>query len=236
PRRAVAPRVRSARRSPSFPPAERWRDPSEITLIAVTKTHPIETIEAALEAGLTDFGENRVQELASKAATLPGEHAGGRLRWHLIGSLQSNKSRDAVELADLFHALDRPKLVRTLNDKAAEAGRILPVLIQVNISDEDSKHGVAPQAAHDLIARVADASHLRVVGLMGMAAPAHSEQEKEQIVRPAFIQLRQIRDSYTGPGASSLRALSMGMSGDYEIAIEEGATHVRIGSALFGAR
>lgn len=212
------------------------RDPSEVTLIAVTKTHPLETIEAALEAGLTDLGENRIQELADKVAHHPPEHTGGTVRWHLIGSLQSNKSKDAVELADLFHALDRPKLVRTLNEKAAESGRIVPVLIQVNISGEDSKHGVNPQAAHDLIAQVADAPNLKAVGLMGMAAPAHTEAEKERIVRPAFVQLRTIRDTYTGPDASSLLALSMGMSGDYEMAVEEGATHVRVGSALFGAR
>ena len=212
------------------------RDPSEVTLIAVTKTHSLAAIEAALAAGLTDLGENRIQELAEKAAALPGEHAGGSLRWHLIGSLQSNKSRDTVELADLFHALDRPKLVRTLNDKAEEAGRILPVLIQVNISGEDSKHGVHPDAAHDLIAQVADASHLRAIGLMGMAAPAHTHAELERIVRPAFARLRTIRDAYTGPDSAALRALSMGMSGDYEIAVEEGATHVRVGSALFGAR
>lgn len=212
------------------------RDPSEVTLIAVTKTHPLATIEAAMEAGLTDLGENRIQELAEKASQLPGEHAGGRVRWHLIGSLQSKKSRDAVELADLFHALDRAKLVRTLNDRAEQAERVLPVLIQVNISDEDSKHGVPPDAAHDLIAEVAEASHLQAVGLMGMAAPAESKADLERIVRPAFAQLRTLRETYTGPGAASLKALSMGMSGDYEIAIEEGATHVRVGSALFGTR
>lgn len=212
------------------------RDPSGVTLIAVTKTHPLSTIDAALAAGLTDLGENRVQELAEKATQRPGQHAGGAVRWHLIGSLQSNKSRDAVELADLFHALDRAKLVRTLNAKATEANRVLPVLVQVNISGEDSKHGVHPDRAHDLIAQVAEASHLQAVGLMGMAAPARTDAERERIVRPAFAQLRALRDTYSGPDSESLLALSMGMSGDYEIAIEEGATHVRIGSALFGAR
>ncbi|GAB5534346.1 MAG: YggS family pyridoxal phosphate-dependent enzyme [Rubricoccaceae bacterium] len=233
---AIADRVDVVRSRIADAAARGGRDPDEVTLVAVTKTHPIETIEAAISAGLTDFGENRVQELATKATVHPGEHADGTVRWHLIGSLQSNKSKDAVELADLFHALDRSKLVRTLNDKAEEAGRVLPVLIQVNISGEDSKHGVAPDASHDLIAQVADAAHLRAIGLMGMAAPARSDAEKEQVVRPAFAQLRQIRDTYTGPDASSLHALSMGMSGDYEMAIEEGATHVRVGSALFGAR
>lgn len=212
------------------------RDPSEVTLIAVTKTHPLSIIDAALAAGLADLGENRVQELAEKAAQRPGQHTGGHVRWHLIGSLQSNKSRDAVELADLFHALDRPKLIRTLNDKAVEAGRVLPVLIQVNISGEASKHGVSPDAAHDLIAQVAEATHLQAVGLMGIAAPTTTQGDLERIVRPAFIRLRKIRDAYTGPEAATLRALSMGMSGDFDIAIEEGSTHVRVGSALFGAR
>ena len=216
--------------------AERSGRPDDVTLIAVTKTHPIDTLRAAVEAGLRDFGENRVQELAEKADALPGEHRGGDVRWHLIGSLQSNKSSDTAALADAFHALDRPKLVRTLGAAAEDLDRELEVFVQVNISGEDSKHGVAPDAAHALIAAAAEAPGLRVVGLMGMAAPAHSDADRERIVRPAFARLRELRDTYSGPGRGTLTRLSMGMSGDYEIAVEEGATHVRVGSALFGQR
>ena len=216
--------------------ADRAGRPDDVTLIAVTKTHPIGTITAAVEAGLRDFGENRVQELAAKAETLPGAHHGGPVRWHLIGSLQSNKSSDTVALADAFHALDRAKLVRTLGSAAEAAGRELEVFVQVNISGEDSKHGVAPDEAHTLVAAAAEAPGLRVVGLMGMAAPAHSDADRERVVRPAFARLREIRDAYAGPGRDALRGLSMGMSGDYEVAVEEGATHVRVGSALFGSR
>ena len=216
--------------------ADRAGRPDDVTLIAVTKTHAVDTLHAAVEAGLRDFGENRVQELAEKAEQLPGEHRGGDVRWHLIGSLQSNKSGDTVELADAFHALDRRKLVRTLGNAATEADRGLAVFVQVNISGEGSKHGVAPEAAHALIAAAAEAPGLRVVGLMGMAAPAHSDAERDRVVRPAFARLREIRDTYSGPGREALTGLSMGMSGDYEVAVEEGATHIRVGSALFGSR
>ena len=234
--RPIADRASEIRDRIAAAAARSGRDAGDVTLVAVTKTFPLSTVEAAIQAGLHDLGENRVQELAEKAARTPGEHAGGPVRWHLIGSLQSNKSRDAVALADVVHTLDRLKLVRTLNEPAVEAGRVLPVLVQVNISGETSKHGVEPDAAHGLIAAAAEAPGLRPVGLMGMAAPATTDAERERVVRPAFARLRALRDAYRGPGHEALKALSMGMSGDFEIAVEEGSTHVRIGSALFGAR
>ncbi|MEM6288858.1 MAG: YggS family pyridoxal phosphate-dependent enzyme [Bacteroidota bacterium] len=208
------------------------RDPAEVTLVAVTKTHPLETVRAAIEAGLRDLGENRVQELVEKSDAIPGESGGGDVRWHLIGSLQRNKARDAAARADLFHALDSPRLANALGKKAADAGRVLPVLVQVNISDEDAKSGVAPEAAHDLLATAAAHDHLRPIGLMGMAAIARTEADLERIVRPAFARLRGLYETSPVP----LSVLSMGMSGDFEVAIEEGATHVRVGSALFGPR
>ena len=118
------------------------RDPGAVTLVAVTKTRPLETVRAAVAAGLRDLGENRVQELVEKSDAMPGESAGGAVRWHLIGSLQRNKARDAAARADLFHALDSLRLANALDKWAAEAGRVLPVLVQVNISDEDAKHGL----------------------------------------------------------------------------------------------
>lgn len=208
------------------------RDPADVTLVAVTKTHPIETVRAAVEAGLTDLGENRVQELVEKSDALPGEGAGGRVRWHLIGSLQRNKARDAAARADLFHALDSVRLADALDKRARQAERVLPVLVQVNISDEDAKHGVAPDAAHDLLAAAAERPNLEPVGLMGMAALAEDAADLERVVRPAFRRLRQLFEAAPQP----LSVLSMGMSGDFEVAVEEGATHVRVGSALFGAR
>ncbi len=212
------------------------RDASAVTLIAVTKTHPIETVRAALGAGLTDLGENRVQELADKAAALPGAVDGGAHRWHLIGSLQRNKARDAVRFADLIHGVDSERLAAALGSKAEEIGRVLPCLVQVNISGEGSKSGVDPEAAHDLMAAVAAQPGLRLAGVMGIAAPAADDAGAERIVRPAFRRLRSLFDSYSGPGREGLTTLSMGMSGDFEMAIEEGATLVRVGTALFGAR
>ena len=208
------------------------RDADDVTLVAVTKTWPLETVRAAAAAGLRDLGENRVQELVEKAEALPGEAEGGGVRWHLIGSLQRNKARDAAAHADLFHALDSVRLADALEKRAAEAGRVLPVLVQVNVSGEDAKHGVAPEAAHDLLAEAASYPHLRPVGLMGMAAMAEDERDLERLVRPAFRRLRGLFETAPRP----LSVLSMGMSGDFETAVEEGATHVRVGTALFGPR
>ena len=212
--------------------ARAGRDADDVTLVAVTKTHPIDVVRAAVAAGLTDLGENRAQELVAKFDALPGEAQGGRVRWHAIGSLQRNKARDVAARADLFHALDSPRLARALGSKATDAGRVLDVLVQVNISGEASKFGVAPDAAHDLVALADGLDGLRVTGLMGMAAPASDAAEAERIVRPAFAALRALFDASPVP----LRDLSMGMSGDFELAVEEGATIVRVGSALFGAR
>lgn len=212
------------------------RAPSDVTLVAVTKTHPVETVRAAVAAGLVHLGENRVQELLEKAAAVPGRHAGGDVCWHLIGSLQRNKARDAAAVADLVETVDSERLALALAARAEAAGRVLDVLVQVNISGEAAKSGVPPEAAHALLATVAASGALRPVGLMGIAAPAADDAEAERVVRPAFASLRRLRDAYPGPGRDVLEVLSMGMSGDLEIAVEEGATHVRVGSALFGSR
>ena len=217
------------------------RDAAEVTLVAVTKTHPVETVRAALAAGLRDLGENRVQELVEKAEALPGvleparaQAGGGDHRWHLIGSLQRNKARDAVRYAALIHGVDSERLAEALDTKAAEIGRVVPCLVQVNISGEDSKSGVAPEAAHDLMEAVAGCPSLRLDGVMGIAAPA--EGDAERVVRPTFRRLRTLFDTYAGPGREGLAVVSMGMSGDFEMAVEEGATLVRVGTALFGSR
>lgn len=205
-----------------------------VTLVGVSKTFPIEVITAACEAGLRDFGENRVQELVEKAEALPGETQGGDVRWHMIGHLQRNKAKDVVACADVFHALDSIRLAKTLNKRAAEAGRVIPCFVQVNVSGEESKFGLEPKAVDALLDRLGDYENLSVIGLMTLAAPTDDPEE----VRPQFKRLRNLLTSYSGPGQPhpQMQYLSMGMSGDFEVAVEEGATHVRIGSALFGSR
>ncbi|HEX9951227.1 MAG TPA: YggS family pyridoxal phosphate-dependent enzyme [Rubricoccaceae bacterium] len=212
------------------------RAPEAVTLVAVTKTHPVETVRAALAAGLTNLGENRVQEMVEKAAAYPGAAAGGGHRWHLIGALQRNKARDAAQVADLVHGVDSLRLAEALGARATESGRLLPVLVQVNISGEASKSGVAPEAAHDLMAAVAGVAGLRLTGVMGIAAPASDAADAERTVRPAFRRLRSLFDTYTGPHRDALTVVSIGMSDDMALAVEEGSTLVRVGTALFGDR
>lgn len=197
------------------------RDVGEITLIAVTKTWPPEIVEAALEAGLTDFGENKVQELVAKAPLFPTAN------WHMIGHLQRNKARQVVAHAREFHALDTLRLARALNRHAEQAECVLPCFVQVNVSGEGSKFGLRPQLVSEFMAQLNDLEHLRLTGLMTLASPDVRK------VREEFRLLRSIQSRHVHLGCQHL---SMGMSGDYEVAIEEGATHVRVGSALFGPR
>ena len=210
------------------------RSADEITLVGVTKTYPIEVVRAARRAGLRHFGENRVQDLVAKAEALPGKLLGGDVEWHMIGHLQRNKARDVVEHADWFQALDSPRLARELDKRARRADRVVPCLVQVNISGEDSKYGIKPEEVHAFLDRAAGFEYLRIEGLMGMAT--HVDDPND--ARPEFRRLRQLFDGYRSGsgGAPAMSKLSMGMSNDFEVAIEEGATHVRIGSAIFGPR
>lgn len=205
------------------------RDAAEVGIVAVTKKHPIEAIEAAEAAGLRDLGENRVQELAAKVEALRDRD----LRWHLIGHLQRNKARDAVDLADLIHSVDSPRLARKLSREAEEAQRAVSILIQVNTSGEESKGGFEGDGVVEQIAEVCDLPGLRVQGLMTMAPFV----DDETILRATFRRTREIaeRASDAISGFES-RHLSMGMSNDFEIAIEEGSTLVRLGTVLFGER
>lgn len=210
------------------------RDPAGVTLIAVTKTHPSEAILAAWQAGVRHFGENRVQELVQKEQTHPGVLHGGAVHWHHIGHLQTNKARDVVRHAELFHALDTIRLAEELDRRAEAEGRVMPCLVQVNVSGERSKFGLVPGDVHRFIELLAPFKHLAIHGLMTLAAPS----DDPELVRPQFRLLRQTMatfDPARNP-AAKLECLSMGMSGDFAVAIEEGATHVRIGSAIFGER
>ncbi len=206
------------------------RHADELTLIGVTKTFPAELIAAAREAGLRDFGENRPQELIRKAETCPGVLQGGDHRWHMIGHLQRNKAKEVVACADVFHALDSLRLAAALDKRAADADRVLPCFVQVNVSGEASKFGLDPHAVAEMLDRLAAYEHLRVIGLMTLAAPTANPED----VRPQFRRLRTLLEA--GGPQLKMQFLSMGMSGDFDVAIEEGATHIRLGTVLFGQR
>lgn len=201
------------------------RRPDEITLIAVSKTFPAEAIRTAYRAGLRDFGENYVQEFEAKTAAL--EELPGA-RFHLIGHLQSNKARRAVQLFDSIQTVDSLRLARRLEEAVASSRpeRKLPVMIEVKLSPEESKAGVTPEQLSELVEALRACPHLQLTGLMTM--PPYSEHAEDS--RPYFRRLRALAQLYRLP------QLSMGMSHDFEVAIEEGATHVRIGTALFGRR
>jgi PLP dependent protein len=203
------------------------RHPDEVTLIGVTKTFPVELVSAAATVGLHDFGENRVQELIEKAEIVPGELQGGEVRWHMIGHLQRNKARDVVRLAEVFHALDGLRLAEELNKRSLAAERVLPCMVQINISGESTKSGIEPDELASFLRSLEPFEGLRVTGLMTIASPMDDPEE----VRPEFRQMRQLLEAHP-----ALTDLSMGMSGDFEVAIEEGATHIRVGSVLFGPR
>jgi hypothetical protein len=202
------------------------RDPAEIELLAVSKTQPAEAIQEAIRAGITHFGENKVQEARGKIEAL------GRGVWHLIGHLQSNKARDAVRLFDSIDSVDRADLAGEINHRADAFGKIQNVLLQVNIAGESTKFGCAPEAARALAEAMNALPRLCLRGLMAIA-PYSPEPEKS---RPCFAGLRKLRDQIEAESGLRLPVLSMGMSGDFGVAIEEGSTCVRIGTALFGER
>lgn len=197
----------------------------QVTLVAVTKTHGPEAVEAAWQAGVTDVGENRVQEAEAKMeqVTVP-------VRWHLIGHLQRNKARHALRFA-LFHGLDSERLAVALHEEAQKAGRTLDVLVQVNVSGEASKSGLPVADTSAFADRLHAMPSLRVRGVMTMA-PFDAD---ERVLREVFAGARAARDVVRSSGHAA-EWLSMGMSGDYEVAVEEGATHVRLGTVLFGSR
>jgi hypothetical protein len=218
------------------------RPREEVELMAVSKTYPAATIAEAASFGLRLFGENRVQEFAAKAHDLAALEAVGSvvaadaaIRIHLIGHLQSNKASRAVELFGGVDSLDSVRLAERLNEAAAKLGKRLPVLIEVKLSHEDTKSGVEPQSdeAGQLLERLPDLAHLDTCGVMTIAPWGVAED----VTRACFRSLRECRDRWAASHARlRLDVLSMGMSGDFPIAIEEGATRIRIGTALFGKR
>jgi len=206
------------------------RDPKTVRLVAVSKTVPAHSILAAIRAGVTDLGENYVQEVLEKIETLRGE----KVSWHFIGHLQSNKAKHAVRLFDLIHSVDSVKLARELNKRSADLGKTQNILVQVNISGEATKSGVEADQAIDLVGQIAPLENLAVCGLMTMP-PYFDAPEK---ARPHFRALKALQNLIRKQRIPNVRMseLSMGMSGDFEAAIDEGATLVRIGTAVFGER
>ncbi len=212
--------------------AKRSGRPREaIKLIAVSKTHPVDVLRAAIKVGMTDLGENRVQEAEPKIDELGRETA----TWHLIGHLQSNKARRAVQFFDMIHSIDSEALVEKLDRACAELQREeLPVLIQVDLGHETTKSGADETELPGLIAAVTSSERLKLIGFMTLP-PFFEDAE---LTRPFFAKLRRLRDEHQGRGVFGgvQGELSMGMTNDFEVAIEEGATMVRVGTAIFGAR
>jgi pyridoxal phosphate enzyme (YggS family) len=201
--------------------ARAGRDPADVLLIAVSKTVEVERIRLAIAAGVTALGENRVQEAKQKIETL-----GRPVPWHLIGALQTNKAKEAVRLFDWIHSVDRLELARELDRRARALGRTVDALVEVNVGEEPQKSGLHPHEIKPLLEAVAGCEGIRIRGLMAIP-PAAADPEQ---TRPHFRRLRELRE------AVGLEHLSMGMSADFEVAVEEGATMVRVGTAIFGPR
>ena len=220
---AIQARIRAAE-------AAAGRSPGEVRLVAVGKTFPADAVREAVAAGVTDIGENYIQEARDKFEALQGTRAA----WHFIGHLQTNKARYAVRMFDLIHTVDSYRLALELDRCARKIHKIQAVLVQVNVAGETSKSGVAPAEALPLIRQAAALENLAVKGLMTMP-PYFNAPEK---VRPFFAALRRLRAEIAAAGIANLalQELSMGMTGDFEAAVAEGATLVRVGTALFGER
>jgi pyridoxal phosphate enzyme (YggS family) len=217
--------------------ARAGRDPSDVTLVAVSKTFPAEAIGEAYRVGLRDFGENRVEEAIEKIPNI--QSLMPNLQWHLVGHLQSRKAREAVDLFDMIHSVDSVKLADKLSRLCVESGRVMPILLECNVSGEETKYGFPVARTEDKSRWMAEVEAIlalpgvRVEGLMTVAPLAADAED----ARPVFRALRQLRDELAArfPQAG-WRHLSMGMTDDFEVAIQEGATMVRIGRAIFGER
>ena len=205
------------------------RDRSEVNLICVTKTKPEEMLREAYEAGQRDFGENKVQEIVRKKPALPDD-----IRWHMIGHLQRNKVKQLIGQTVMIHSVDSFRLAEAISAEAVKAGIVIPVLIEVNMADEETKFGVSPGEALQLITDASELKGIKIEGLMTIA-PYTEDPESN---RPYFAGLRELAVDIGQKCIDnvSMGVLSMGMTGDFEVAIEEGATHIRVGTGIFGER
>lgn len=202
------------------------RDVSEITLIGVTKTHPVEPMRELIDLGIIELGENKAQEVRDKYPELDRE-----AHWHFIGHLQKNKVKYVIDKVDMIHSVESNSLAKEISKRAITLEKVMPILVEVNVSGEESKHGLKPEEVNDFLTEIENLEGIKVCGLMTMA-PNYDDIEK---TRPIFKGLKTLFDELNEMGRK-LDVLSMGMSNDYTIAIEEGATHVRVGNAILGKR
>ncbi|MEL7833069.1 YggS family pyridoxal phosphate-dependent enzyme [Fodinibius sp. Rm-B-1B1-1] len=211
---------------------EAGRSPDEITLVAVSKTKPVDDIKEAFKCGQVHFGENRARELQDKME----DYENNELQWHMVGNLQTNKIKYMVERVNWIHSIEKSKYLSEIEKRASRIDRVINTLIQINISGEDQKSGCEPKDLKEILKYAQGLDHVRVRGLMGMAT--FVDPEDVESVRPEFKMLRKLRDDHRKYEAEnvSLNELSMGMTNDMEIAIEEGSTMVRVGRAIFGER
>lgn len=224
---AIAANLEEIRRRMAAAAERAGRDPASVRLVAVSKTYPAGAVAAAASTGQRVFGESRVQEARDKIPACPSD-----LEWHFIGHLQKNKVRQALPLFPFFHSIDSAALAGAIDRIAGETGVKAQGLLEVNISGEESKHGFTPDELRAQFPALAKLPHLRIRGLMTMAPYSDNPED----ARPVFRKLRELRDELQSAHQHPLPELSMGMSGDFEPAIEEGATLVRVGSSIFGAR
>ncbi len=210
------------------------RRPEEVVLVGASKTQPATVLAEAWRAGLRVFGENRVQEAVAKSRELADPDMGTTIEWHLIGPLQSNKVKPALDLFRTVHSIDRPRIAEALDQEAGRRGLKVSGLLEVNLGNEETKHGFSPGGLAEAVRPLAGLEHLKIVGLMAIPPEADDPEGS----RPWFRRLRELRDELGSrpewPGFPGW--LSMGMSHDFEVAVEEGATHVRVGTSLFGPR
>jgi pyridoxal phosphate enzyme (YggS family) len=223
----IAANLKSVQQRMAAACARAGRDPSSVTLVTVSKGHPAEVVRAAADLGLSLFGENRVQEAKIKMSQCPS-----RLQWHLIGHLQSNKCRDAVHFFGMIQSVDSLALAREINKWAEKSAKTMPVLLEVNVAGESSKFGYSPENVLLELREINALPKIEVHGLMTVA-PWTEEAEK---VRPVFRRLAELKKQCEEILGAPLPHLSMGMSGDFEVAVEEGATMIRLGSAVLGPR
>jgi len=209
---------------------EAGRDPGEVTLVAISKTMPVEDIRTALEAGQVHFGENRAKELQDKMDTMEEE----AIQWHMVGPLQTNKIKYMVERVNWIESVPKKKTIREIEKRASRIDRVIDTLIQVNISGEDQKSGCEPEDLKGILEYARGKEHVRIRGLMGIASLVEDPEE----VRPEFRMLRELLEEHRSFNGGNIRLdqLSMGMTNDLEVAIQEGSTMVRVGRAIFGER
>lgn len=205
------------------------RDRADVTLIAVSKTKPVEMLQTVYDCGVRDFGENKVQEMCDKMEVLPGD-----IKWHMIGHLQTNKVKYIVGRTELIHSVDSVHLAAEIQKQAVKKDVIVPILIEVNIAEEESKFGIHKEDTITMVRQIAEMDHLRIKGLMTIAPFVENAEDN----RLYFREIKQLSVDIKNQNIDnvSMDVLSMGMTGDYEVAIEEGATLVRVGTGIFGER